>query len=91
VEEEHMGRRARHVEFDSEHEAAKVPAAVEAGERRGRRHGRGLGLRPSRYVGRHRVVEETNGHRPDRAELPERPARAEARKAKKANDFGFGS
>jgi hypothetical protein len=79
-----MGRRARLVGFETE----AAPAHVAVVERRGRRHGRGLGLRPSRYVGRHRVVEETNGHRPDRAERPER---AEARKAKKANDFGFGS
>jgi hypothetical protein len=86
-----MSRRARLVGLETEDGAAKIPATVEAGERRGRRHGRGLGLRPSRYVGRHRVVEETNGHRPGRAERPERPVRAERRKAKKANDFGFGS
>jgi hypothetical protein len=39
-------------------------------------------------------VEETNGHRPDRADRHERPDRSERpdrRKAKKANDFGFGS
>jgi hypothetical protein len=83
-----MARRARLVGFETEDGAARIQATVEAGERRGRRHGHGLGLRPSRYVGRHRVEEETNGHRPDRAE---RPARAERRKAKKANDFGFGS
>ena len=89
-----MARRARFVGFGTEDGGAKIPATVEPGERRGRRHGHGLGLRPSRYVGRHRVVEETNGHRPDRpdrAERSERPDRAEARKAKKANDFGFGS
>jgi hypothetical protein len=63
-------------------EEAAPPAHVEAGERRGRRHGHGLGLRPSRYVGRHRLVEETNGHRPERAER---------RKVKKARDYGFGS
>lgn len=83
-----MARRARLVGFGTEEVAARFPASVEAGERRGRRHGHGLGLRPSRYVGRHRVVEEMNGHRPDRAEHPDR---AERRKAKKANDFGFGS
>lgn len=86
-----MARRARLVGFGTDEVAARFPAIVEAGERRGRRHGHGLGLRPSRYVGRHRVVEETNGHRPDRADRHERPDRSERRKAKKANDFGFGS
>lgn len=87
-----MARRARLVGFETEKAAA--PASVEVGQRQGRRHGHGLGLRPSRYVGRHRVVEETNGHGPDRAERParaERSARAERRKARKANDYGFGS
>jgi hypothetical protein len=85
VEEEDMARRTRFVGFGTEDGGAKIPATVEPGERRGRRHGHGLGLRPSRYVGRHRLVEESNGHRPDRAER-----RAE-RKASKTNDFGFGS
>jgi hypothetical protein len=37
-------------------------------------------------VGKHRVLEETNGHKPARGER-----RAERRKVKKANDFGFGA
>jgi hypothetical protein len=80
-----MVRGARFVGFSTEEMAA--PASVEVGQRKGRRHGHGLGLRPSRYVGRHRVAEETNVQGPDRAEGPHR---AERRKAKKANDFGFG-
>lgn len=78
-----MSRRARLAGFGMEEIAERFPASVEAGDRRGRRHGHGLGLRPSRYVGRHRALEETDGHAP-----AER--RAERRKVGKGNDFGFG-
>ena len=82
-----MARRARFVGFEREKTTAGSPATVEVSQPKGRRHGHGLGLRPSRYVGRHRV-EESNSHGPD---ITERPDRAERRKAKKANDYGFGS
>lgn len=81
-----MSRRARLAGFGMEEVAERFPGSVEAGDGRGRRHGHGLGLRPSRYVGKHRVLEETNGHKPDRAER-----RSERRKVKKANGFGFGA
>ncbi len=77
-----MSRRARLIGFGMEEVADRFPANVEAAQGQGHRHGHGLGLRLSRYVGKHRVVEETNGHK---------PPRAERRRAKKANDFGFGS
>jgi hypothetical protein len=86
VEEEDMSRRARLAGFGMEEVAERFPGSVEAGDGHGRRHGHGLGLRPSRYVGKHRVLEESNGHKPDRAER-----RSERRKVKKANDFGFGA
>lgn len=84
-----MARRARLVGFGMEEVAERFPASVEAGARR--RHGHGLGLRPSRYIGKHRgLEEEANHHKPSRAE------RRRSRKEKdlgfrKGNDFGFGS
>ena len=86
-----MSRRGRLVGFGTEEVAERFPASLEAGERGGRRHGHGLGLRPSRYVGRHRgIEEETIYHKPSRAE------RRRSRKERdlgfrKAKDFGFGS
>jgi hypothetical protein len=85
VEEEDMSRRARLSGFGMEEVAERFPGSIEAADRRGRRHGHGLGLRPNRYVGRHRFLQETNGHKPDRAER-----RTERRKVGKGNDFGFG-
>jgi hypothetical protein len=79
-----MARRARLVGFGTEEVAERFPASVE--DARGRRHGHGLGLRPSRYVGKHRGLEETNGFAPSRAER-----RSERRRGRKADDFGFGS
>jgi hypothetical protein len=79
-----MARRTRFVGFDTGEVA--TPASVDVGQRRGRRHGHGLGLRPSRYVGKHRVLEESNGHKPARAER-----RTDRRKVRKTNDFGFGT
>ena len=79
-----MARRARLTGFGMEEVAERFPASVEIA--RGRRHGQGLGLRPSRYVGKHRGFEETNGHAPSRAER-----RAERRRVRKAHDFGFSS
>ena len=81
-----MARRARLVGFGMEDVEERFPASVEVAEGRGRRHGSGLGLRPSRYVGRHRGFEETNDFKPSRAER-----RAERRRVRKAQDFGFGS
>lgn len=81
-----MSRRARLVGFGMEEVAERFPASVEVAQERGRRHGHGLGLRPSRYVGKHRGFEESNGHKPPRVDR-----RAERRRVKKAHDFGFGS
>ncbi|MGH2764826.1 MAG: hypothetical protein ACRDKA_02770 [Actinomycetota bacterium] len=78
-----MGRRARQMGFEAEEVAARFPDGLEAAGRRGGRHGHGLGLRPSRYVGKHRVLEETGGHAPVSVEKP--------RRAKKVKDYGFGA
>ena len=79
-----MTRRARRSGFGMEEVAERFPASVEIS--RSRRHGRGLGLRPSTYVGKHRGFEEPDGPPPSRSER-----RAERRGVKKGNDFGFGS
>jgi hypothetical protein len=79
-----MTKHAKFFGFGVEEVAERFPASVEAAQLRGRGHG--LGLRPSRYVGKHRGLEATNAHKPSRAERG-----AERRRIKKANDFGFGS
>ena len=78
-----MARRARLSGFDMEEVAERFPESYELAKGRGGRHGEGLGLRPTRYVGKHRFLERL---KPNRAER-----RGERRRPRKANDFGFGS
>jgi hypothetical protein len=77
-----MAKLARPVGFGKEELAGRFPVRHDSNGVRGGRHGHGLGFRLSRYVGKHRVLEETNGHR---AQGPQR------RRAKKVKDYGFGS
>jgi hypothetical protein len=79
-----MSRRAELVGFGKEGTGEQPSASVEVSRSRGRRHGSGLGLRPSRYVGRHRGFGGASDFKPSRAER-----KAERRGAKQAHDFGF--
>lgn len=74
---------AKEFGFGREELAARFPNAALDGQGlngRGGRHGRGFGLRPSRYIGRHRNPEETTEHR----------EKASRWRGRKARDYGFG-
>ena len=75
-----MARRVKSFGFGREEIAGRFPAS---NGHRGGKHATGLGLRLSRYVGRHRGLEQANGHAPVSVEKP--------RRARKVKDYGFGS
>ena len=79
-----MSRRADPFGFGTDDTGQRYPSEV--AQSRGRRHGSGLGLRPSRYVGKHRGFEEADDFKPSRAER-----RAERKRVRKGHDFGFGA
>ncbi len=77
-----MSRRAKTFGFGREEIGARFPAYASNGHRGGR-HAAGLGLRISRYVGKHRGLEQADGHPAVSLEKP--------RRSRKVKDYGFGS